>query len=91
MDISTGGSALVHLACHVPFTGGTYGILVYLLLAAIPTSGYRAGFYRQQVLRRGNAEKMSLRDYTMGSVMTLRAWWPVEQFEAVILARIFFK
>ena len=57
MDISTGGSALVHLACHVPFTGGTYGILVYLLISAIPTSGYRAGFYRQQVLRRGNAEK----------------------------------
>ena len=40
-----------------PLLGGTYGILVYLLLAAIPTSGCRTSFYRQQILRQGNAEE----------------------------------
>ena len=46
MDIDIGGSAIVHLAHHVPFVKGAYRILVYLLFIAIPTAGYRTSLYR---------------------------------------------
>lgn len=46
MDIDIGGSAIVHLAHHVPFVKGAYRILVYLLFVAIPASGYRTSLYR---------------------------------------------